>query len=241
MRRRRRAWERTAGLVAAALLHLALFAGIFATQTSATTGDMIDNGQPGVAVTLIRMRSLSAQATSAPSEQERLEKLRVQLVGDLPTEPADHKPRHANDPDKIIQSFDNNDFFFASSAGRGPTAPSETRGVPQVQEDPFARASVPMPGMASALERDLWAQLARCWKPPHAFPAVILSVTLDDRGALAEPPAVVRETAQSPDRTRLAAEGEAVRAVVACAPFTIRTSGQRSFRLEFARPGGASG
>lgn len=234
MRQRGQTRHRAAGLVLASLLHAVLFAGIFSRPPPAATDGLIDDGQRGMAVTLVRMPSSSSPPPAEPTEAQRLETLRVQLAGDLPVTPTDHKEAAQPDAQNILQTFDNNKSFEPPGAAQPAPVQTEARGVASVRDDPFMHASAPASRLGSRAP-NLWPQLARCWTPAQTFPPVTLTVTLDDRGGLARQPEVLRDPARHPDKLLLDAEKEAKRAVIACAPYATQASDQRSFRLEFAR------
>jgi hypothetical protein len=235
LRRGRRAWARILGLALAGLVHLGLFAALILpkppqAKSSAPAGD----GQQGIAVTLVRF-SNSTQAAAPQTEMQRLEKLRVQLSGDVSLDSPPEPPRPPSDPAALLRAFDQARQGAALKADNTRTAKIAAAGIASALDDPMAQASVPSAAARKAPHPDLWPQLARCWRPAPAFPLVKLTVTLDDHGALVEPPSVVRDPTQTPDRARLQAEGEAIRAVIACAPYPMAGNTARSVELEFGQ------
>ena len=241
VRRGRRPWDRGAGLAVAALVHLGLFATFFAPQAPAKTGGTQDDGQPGVSVTLVRLSAQTARIPAASSETERLENLRIALSGGaLAAAPAQpYKP--PTDPEALIQNLDKLNEIAASRVAEPRAALAGSAESAPPQDDPYARASVPSSAPKPASGSDLWPQIARCWKPAKAFPKVTVTVAFDERGGLSEPPSVVRDPALTVDQNRLQAEGEAVRAVIACAPYSAAGGGPRRLQLEFAPKTGVAG
>jgi hypothetical protein len=56
-------------------------------------------------------------------------------------------------------------------------------------------------------------------------------VALDSGGRLARTPTILRETPAKPDRDQLRAESEAIRAVIACAPYPAVGESEKSILL----------
>jgi hypothetical protein len=88
---------------------------------------------------------------------------------------------------------------------------------------------------------DLWAQIEPCWRrlPARSTVPVTVELRLDDKGALALAPRVVRPMAAALNDPRLIAEARAVAAVTACVPTQSapRTGRTRAFRVLFLPTG----
>lgn len=226
--------RRTTGLGAALLVHAGLFAAVFLPQAPQGRGLALADDQPGLTVSLVRLPS-SAAPTPSPEQAElsRLESLRAALAS--PTAPADAEPAPtpAADASVLLQAFDWDHGISPKPAPPAAAPPPPRAAAGGSGDDPYARASVPSPESLAPRISDLWPQFKRCWRPQRAFPAVKLSVSLDARGGLAEPPSVVRDPAAKADPARLQAEAEAVRAVIACAPYAVAGGGPRSFEVAF--------
>jgi len=227
--------ERASALAFAGLVHVGLALAIMLPRAPIVQGGAVDNGVPGISVSLVRLPSLSGAAT-APSAADQLENLRRRFADDAPRIIDQTSPKPSPDPSSLLARF---------NAPRSPTASAQQEprpgaaGRPSQSDDPYARASLLPAEAKRAPASPLWPQLNRCWRADRGGRPVKLSITLDDRGMLRAAPSVVRQPFEKVDDALLKSEREAIEAVVDCAPYDVSRSAQRAFDLEFDAAAGA--
>lgn len=89
-------------------------------------------------------------------------------------------------------------------------------------------------GLTKGQGDDLWAAIAPCWKQiadGNTLP-VKLEVTFSAKGALAEPPVIMRTEGMSSNQQVLTSESKAIQALAACGAYPM-AAGQRQVAINF--------
>lgn len=239
--RRRTPWR---AITASTALHLVFALSIFASASGVISGGMPDARYgDAVEITLSGFEGATAPAASS-AQQSELEGLfqRVRAMqSDLNAQdrPAEQRSDLAALFDEIGQEHART---AKSAAGQAQTDAAGRRGAgvdrtgEEAKDGATSAAARSGEHNQDASSGDLWGQIEPCWRkmPENSTVPVTLDVTLNDRGALAVPPRIIRPMAAALTDQRLVAEARAVAAVAACAPLQTPLSGEkRTFRIVF--------
>lgn len=228
-------------LVGAILVHAILFTAMLMPQATPPGARATDGGEPGISVTMVRLSEASQQSYAAQQQAAQLEAFRQRLVSDgAATAQTDLPKPSAAQVATLLKVFGQDSVRnqkaltqnAVTPASAGHPAPS-----PALDLDPFAHVSVPKVADWNPVQAAVWVKVTHCWKPGRSAPKVKLWVAFDNEGGIAQPPAVMRDPDAKVDRAHITAEAEAIRAVLACAPYPpALVRGGKSLQLEFRNP-----
>jgi hypothetical protein len=248
--RRERRLRRVGALVASLLFHGVIFALLFG---SLKGGPVTGGGASGddteihtMTVSLAGLRGAPRQsaATQADDLQALFSKIRSEQTG---LAASDTPKRPASDVAKLFDVVEPDSRTIDTAAGgagsadvdqggHGAAAGSDTN----TQAAKSAKGNGPhkVAGAGSdASAGNLWLQIKPCWSqlPNVSNVQVTLEISLNDRGRIAVPPKIMRESTGAPDQARLIAEARALTAVTACVPYhpAALSGSTRLFRVEF--------
>jgi hypothetical protein len=214
-------------VVLSGLIHLALLAAFFApsAKSGAQSGVQAQGSSQGraIAVSLVRLPSPPVAAASS-SALSALESLRQQLQPSTPPSASvQPSPAPRTDAAAILAAFDHRQpTQKAAVSNPASLRAGQGGGAANPIDDPLARASVSPGSLHTKNAAQLWTQVLRCWRPDAVKSVEVrLSVSLDDRGELAAAPEVIGDTASRTNPDRAAAQAQAIRAVINCAPYAF--------------------
>jgi hypothetical protein len=238
---RRAPWR---AIAVSTALHLLFALSIFASASGVISGGMPDASYgDAVEVTLSGFEGAPAPS-AASNQQSELESLFQRIRATQSDLNAQSKPaEQQSDLAALLSEIDREHARTATNgAGQSQADAAGRKGAGSDRAGDEAQG-----GEAQAAARNgersqdvssggLWGQIEPCWRrmPENSAVPVTLEVTLNDRGALAVPPRILRPMAAALTDQRLVAEARAVAAVAACAPLQAPLSaGRRTFRVVF--------
>jgi len=239
--RKRTPWR---AIAASTALHLIFAMSIFASASGVISGGMPDARYgDAVEVTLSGFEGAPAPSASS-SQQSELESLFQRIRATQSDLNGQDKPAEQHSDLAALFSEIDREQARAAANGAGQSQANATgregvgsdRAGHETQGDEAQAATRNGERSQDVSSGGLWGQIEPCWRrmPENSTVPVTLEITLNDRGALAVPPRIIRPMAAALTDHRLVAEARALAAVAACAPLQAPLSGsQRTFRVVF--------
>lgn len=217
--------------LASVVLHIALCAAIFI-----PLGSMGDENRPGIdeanspmEVSIVPASTLTTTAEARPTGASA--SLRVHLRQATDGYVLSEQPSQSHSLTELLQ------HLTPTSARTSDAAQGESR----ARSDSVALSKISQEatqGDAGSGEQGLAGSLEPCWRELGGalLKPVTIEVTLDERGRLARPPAIIRSAGAKLDELRLRSEAAAISALAACAGKADPRFAGATYRVELGRP-----